>query len=164
MELDTGASLSVISEFTSYSFFRSCKLHPSSVSLKSYTGQEIVIRREIEVNVQYAEQKAVLPLLVVKRQGTSLLGRNSLEVLNLNWASIKALHSSSPLDSLISKHKKLFSTHLGTLKGISGKLLVERNAVPQFFKPCPVPYCLKEKVEKELNRLVDLKIITPVSF
>ena len=27
-----------------------------------------------------------------------------------------------------------------------------------------MPYCLKEKVEKELERLVDLKIITPVSF
>ena len=164
MELDTGASLSVISEFTYYSFFRSCKLQPSTVSLKSYTGQEIVIRGKNEVNVQYAEQKAVLPLLVVKGQGASFLGHNWLEILNLNWSSNKSLHSTSSLDSLISKHKKLFSTHLGTLNGISAKHLVEPNAVPQFFKPRPVPYCLKEKVEKELERLVDLKIITPVSF
>ena len=126
MKLDTGASLSVISEFTYYSFFRSCKVQPSTVSLKSYTGQKIVIRGEIEVNIQYAEQKAVLPLLVVKGQGASLLGHNWLEILNLNWSSIKSLHSALPLDSLISKHKKLFSTHLGTLNGISAKLMVEQ--------------------------------------
>ena len=27
-----------------------------------------------------------------------------------------------------------------------------------------MPYCLKEKVEKELDHLVDMNIITPVSF
>ena len=96
MKLDTGASLSVISEIT-YSFFRSCKLQPSSVSLKSYTGQDIIILGEIEVNVQYAGQEAVLPLLVVKGQGASLLGRNWLEVLNLDRPSIKALHCTMKL-------------------------------------------------------------------
>ena len=150
MELDTGERLylSLVKLLTIF-FFRSCKLQPSSVSLMSYTGQEIVIRGKIEVNVKYAEQKAVLPLLVVNGIGASLLDRNWLEVLNFNWSSIKALHLSSPLDSLISKHKKLFSTHLGTLQGISAKLLVEPNKVQWFFNSCPVPYCLKEKVEKD---------------
>ena len=158
MELDTGASISVISEVTYYSLFRACKVQPSSLSIKFYTGQEIVILGEIEVNVQYAGQEAVLPLVVVEGQGASLLGRNWLAVLNLNWPSIKALHFKSPLDSLIAKHKKLFSTHLGTLKGTSAKRFIESNAVPRFFKPRPVPYCLKEKVEKELDRLVDMNL------
>ena len=70
MALNKGASISVISEVT-YSLFRSYKLQPSSLSLKSYTGQEIVIRGEIEVNIKYAEQKAVLPLLLVKGGGAS---------------------------------------------------------------------------------------------
>ena len=44
------------------------------------------------------------------------------------------------------------------------QVLVEHNVVPRFFKPCLVPHCLKENVEKELDHLVDMKIITPVSF
>ena len=148
MELDTGASISVISEVTDYSLFRSCKLQPSSLSIKSYTGQEIVILGDIEVNVQYASQEAVLPLVVVEGQSASLLGRNWLAVLNLNWPSIKALHFKSPLDSLIAKHKKLFSTHLGTLKGTSAKLLIEPNAVPRFFNHALCHIVLRRRLKK----------------
>ena len=67
----------------------------------------------------------------------------------------------SPLDFLITKHKKLFSPYLGTLRGTSDKLVVEPNAIPQFVKPHTVPYCLKEKVGTEL---LDMNVITPVTF
>jgi transposase InsO family protein len=164
MELDTGASTSVISENTYFSFFRSHQLQPYDISLTSYTGQALVVLGKIDVTVRYSAQEATLPLIVVKGQGASLFGRNWLKVIKIDWPNINALCSTSSMATLRSKYIKVFSTQVGTLKGTSAKLMVDTSATPRFFKPRPVPYCLKEKVEKELNCLVEMQIIKPVSF
>ena len=39
----------------------------------------------IDVLVKYGNQETTLPLLVVKGEGPSLLGRNWLEKIQLNW-------------------------------------------------------------------------------
>ena len=41
---------------------------------------------------------------------------------------------------------------LGCLKGV--QFSVNNEACPKFFKPRPVPFVLREKVEAELERLV----------
>ena len=71
---------------------------------------------------------------------------------------------SSALDDLLQQHQNLFHDQLGTLKGFHARLAVDLTAQPCFFKPRPVPYVLKEKVEKELEPLQGLGIIKPVSF
>lgn len=42
----------------------------------------------MHVHVQYEDQVKDLPLLVVETEGPSLLGRNWLEKIHLNWAQI----------------------------------------------------------------------------
>ena len=71
---------------------------------------------------------------------------------------------SSALDNLLQQHENSFNDLLGTLKGFHDRLAVDPTAQHRFFKPRPVPYVLKESVEKELERLQNLGIITPVSF
>lgn len=44
-----------------------------------------------------------------------------------------------------------------------GTLHIDPEAKPKFFKACTLPFSLKEKVEKELERLEALGIITPVT-
>ena len=56
----------------------------------------------------------------------------------------------------------MFSDTLGLLQGTTAKLHVHPEATPKFFRARPVPYRLKDKVEKELNCLQMLGIISPV--
>ena len=107
MELDTGAATSLISEATYHKLFPDIYLHRSSpVFLKTYTGQELVVVGEAEVDVKYEQQTAHLPLLVVKGDGPSLLGRNWLKVIRLNWSEINAVarHQRGSLDFLLEKY------------------------------------------------------------
>ena len=53
---------------------------------------------------------------------------------------------------------------MGTLKGTKAKIYVDAQAKPTFFKPRSVPFVLREKVEKELERLINDDIIEPVTF
>ena len=66
MEVDTGASLSLISEETYRANFSSCFLQSTEVRLKTYSGEYITVLGSINVEVTYNHQRATLPLLVVK--------------------------------------------------------------------------------------------------
>ena len=61
-------------------------------------------------------------------------------------------------------HKDVFGEGLGTLKGTEAKIYVDPSAPPKFMKTRPVPYALKAKVAKELDRLQSEGIISPVVF
>ena len=76
MEVDTCASVSLISERTWRNLWRNGtpKLNPAKVILRSYSGESIKVLGEMEVTVQYQDQKKKLNLLVVTGGGTSLLG------------------------------------------------------------------------------------------
>lgn len=50
------------------------------------------------------------------------------------------------------------------LKGTSAKIYLKEEAQPHAFKPRPTSYFLRDKVEKELQRLQDQGIIQPVQF
>ena len=49
----------------------------------------------MDVGVKYGDQTVTLPLLVIKGEGPSLLGRNWLDVLKLDWHEIFWLHNAS---------------------------------------------------------------------
>ena len=50
------------------------------------------------------------------------------------------------------------------LEGIQVKIRVDKTVKPRFYKPRPVPYALKDKVEQELERLQRDGVIEPVRF
>ena len=91
MELDTGATLSVISEQTYHKLFPTGKaptLRNVTTQLTTYTGEAIEILGEIEVTVQYKGQEKKLNLLVVTGEGPSLLGRDWLTHIKLDWSQL----------------------------------------------------------------------------
>ena len=102
MEVDTGAALSLINEsvYKSSPFLNKLFLQSSTVQLRTYTGEEIAVTGELSVKVQSGLQVHTLPLLVVPGQGPSLLGRNWLLKLQLDWKSIFSLRSSTLQDVL----------------------------------------------------------------
>ena len=60
------------------------------------------------------------------------------------------------------KYKSVFSEQSGKVKGVQATLTLKENAQPKFCKARPVPYALKEKVEKELERHENEGIIQKV--
>ena len=58
----------------------------------------------------------------------SLFGRNWLKRIKLDWQIIKSFRINSPLDEVIDKHYRLFTSELGKLKGMEAKICVPSNA------------------------------------
>ena len=92
MEVDTGASLSIISEETYSSIFSTSELQHSDVKIHTYSGEYLPVLGSLDVAVRHNGQEAVLPLIVVKVKGPSLLGRNWLSTIRLDWHKICHMH------------------------------------------------------------------------
>ena len=162
MEVDTGASFSVISKQTYDNSFASYPLQKTSVKLKTYSGESLTMYGEFVPSIQYQDQKTELSLVVAGNDGPCLLGRNWLHSIRLDWNSLFHLADHRQNDLLV-KYSSVFSEGLGTLKGYKAKLYVKEDK-PIFCKARPVPYALRSHVEAELERLVQHKIIEPISF
>ena len=166
MKVDTGAAVSIVSEDTmnSLPFLKDLQLQPTSVRLRTYTGESVSVLGQLQVKVQHDTTQATMPLQVVKGAGTTLLGRDWLQKFRLDWKTIFKLHSSSSLQEILDSHKEVFSEKLGTLKDYKVKFYLEEQAKPHFFKPRPLPLALRDKVAAELDRLQAEGIIIPTRF
>ena len=58
----------------------------------------------------------------------------------------------------------MFKEELGTFRGPKVKIYIDQNAEPQFFKARSVPFAYKTLVEKELDRVIQDGMLTPVPF
>ena len=88
MEIDTGASVSILSESTfRHNWSRRSAPHPR-ITLRIYTSERIQLLGELDVAVRYDGQVAKLPILVVKENGPNLLGRDWVHKLKLDWTNI----------------------------------------------------------------------------
>lgn len=167
MEMDTGASLSVLNE-TTYQQIKAqtfaAPLQPTRCKLRTYTGENIQVLGTTEMKVLYGETQLYLPIHVVKCGGPNLMGRDWLSQFEVKLADINVVEPISPLASVLEEFADVFSDELGCLKGEPVQLGVPANAEPKFFKARSVPFLLKEKVEKELDRLQAQGIISPVKF
>ncbi|XP_034094911.1 uncharacterized protein K02A2.6-like [Gymnodraco acuticeps] len=101
------------------------RVDPYMVEVKLDSDPVNVVGAAI-VKVKYKHQRRYLPLIVVKGDGPSLLGRGWLEEINLSWKEIKLRHKSrvlkhlktedKSLQQVLSKHENVFKEELGTLK------------------------------------------------
>ena len=66
-------------------------------------------------------------------------------------------------NNIISRYKSVFDKELGTLKNVEVSLKIKADAIPKFCRARPIPYALKDRVEKELERLVTEGILKPIS-
>eukprot|EP00731_Ephydatia_muelleri_P014607 Em0008g327a len=114
MEVDTGALVSLISERT-WQDLCTPKLNPAKVILRSYSGESVKVLGEMELTVQYQDQKKKLNLLVVTGGGTSHLGCDWLQHLKLNWCELNHLQSAArlKLEDVLKKHADVFKEELG---------------------------------------------------
>lgn len=167
MEVDTGAAVSIVSETTFSSLqdgTSSLQLQPTTTRLRTYTGEPIHVKGSTVVKVDHFGQSLELPLIVSAGSGPALLGRDWLAALRLDWKTIFTVGNNLTLQKVLDAHKEVFKEGLGELKGVTAKIHVDRDVKPEFRKANKVPFAVREKVERELERLLSLGVIEPIEF
>ena len=159
MEVDTGSGKSIISEVTYRSLWAKSgpTIGPTAVRLKTYTGQCVDPVGQVTVQVEDSRGKqSSLPLVIAPGDGPPLLGRSWLPHVSVDWPK------SHVMNIRVEEFPNLFREELGTLTGVKVHLAVERDSEPRFFKPRSLPFALKQKVDLELDRLLEAGVISPV--
>ena len=164
MQVDTGASVSVINRGTHKRLFPEIPLRKSNAVLRTYTGEDIKVVGRFNTCVRYDDQEADVSLIVVEGSGPNLVGRDWLRKFRLKWSEICHIDSGTKHAPLLGQYREVFQEGLGTVKNVRAKLQVDPTETPKFFKSRPVPFALREKVEQELSHLQQEGIIEPVEF
>lgn len=174
MEVDTGAGVSIMSlkKFEELSLTETC-VQKTKAKLKSYTGEKLQTLGVCYVNVSYEGSRCKkLPLYIVKDDGPTLLGREWLYKIRLNWHKIFKVEQvarevkidNQKLKAAVKDFKEIFDGTHGKAANIKVQLQVKEDAKPIFYKPRPVPYALRQGVEDELKRLVEIGVLEKVDF
>ena len=95
----------------------------------------------MSVTVPYRDQAATLKLIVVAGEGPSLLGRDWLRVIRLDWQSLKMIRmtGSGSLIEILKKHKCILKKELGFVKDAPVKIHVD-EAQLRFYKARTLQY------------------------
>ena len=70
----------------------------------------------------------------------------------------------SEIERILSRYSVLFKDDLGCVEGIRAKIIVDPNEPPKFHRARTVPFAIREKIEKELDRLESQGVIESVRF
>ncbi|GFO41416.1 polyprotein [Plakobranchus ocellatus] len=125
----------------------------SSKNLKTYTGEKVDISGEAMVEVCDGARTLTLPIVVVKKGGPPLLGRNWLDPLNIALDLNTVDQGQPQLEQLLANFENVFSSSAGCLRDVKVKLYTAPGATPKFCTARQPPYALREAIEEELNRL-----------
>ena len=116
------------------------------------------------------------PLYVIAGDGVNLLGRNWLSEVKLDWAILfnrcneklnnipKTDDISEKLENLVKNYSEIFSSELGTTKGVITKVNIEANSQPKLMKARGVPLAMKKAVEAEIDRMEKDGILKSVPY
>ncbi|XP_060761945.1 uncharacterized protein K02A2.6-like [Neoarius graeffei] len=166
MQLDSGAAVTLVSEKVYQQALAHLPLQKCNLRLTTFTGDIIPLKGQVNVAVRYDTQRQTLPLVVVKGDRPALLGRNWLKKIRLNWTSIFAVEHKNDLEpevaALLQRYESVFHEGPGTIRGFKAHIKIKPEARSIFKKARPLPYALKETVEKELDRLEAMGIISKV--
>lgn len=168
MQVDSGAAYTLVNQGT-WARVRARsprrELRPLPNRLCTWNSSPVDVLGQTTVQVLYKDAKCDLNVIVARGPGPNLIGRNWFEalgiVLNVNLITEVEL---TVIDKVVGKHSDVFKDGLGTYKGDPVAIHLKPNATPKFLKARPVAYAIKDKVEKEIDRLVDEGVLRAVSF
>lgn len=72
------------------------KYHTWKQSLKTYSNQLVPVIGSAMVTVTYGGKSQDLPLWIMESNGPTLLGRNWLSMVNMDWDRLKVLTVPNP--------------------------------------------------------------------
>ena len=92
--------------------------------------------------MDYENQSKDLKLTIVPGNLPSLLGRDWLKDIKLNWKSLLVVKQDTTeqdkppdVEEILKPFEDVFKEELGLLKGTTVKIHVDKDSQPKFFKP-----------------------------
>lgn len=174
MEIDSGACASVVDQLFFYKFLSHVQLCHCNNSFLVLTGESIQVLGYASVGVTVGGVKRELILYIVKSNQSfkPLMGRNWINVLWPTWRNFFSITSNNQVNTMSnnilveisSKFPNIVQENNDSIKNFSADIVLEENSTPIFHKSYSLPYKSREVVEKELDRLVESKILEPVKY
>ena len=95
------------------------------------------------------------------------MGRDWQTKIRLDWGNLNRIDTDdhkSELERVLDNHADVFKDELGILQDVTAKIHIDEQAKPRFYRPRTVPYALRNKENKEIDRLTKNGIIEPVEL
>ena len=129
MELDTGAAVSVMSDQQWKIMTNGEPVKPyQGKPLRGYSGHEVKVVGQADVNVEYAGQQVQLPLLIVEGEHKpALFGRDWLAAVKLDWTMLHQLRSDTTAAGIVSKFPDVFREDVGCIRGYTAILCTSQH-------------------------------------
>lgn len=175
-EIDTGSPITAFSEnmFKQSTNLQKLNLEKTDRSFKAFNGNSIVPIGVLHTNVQFSGYNKNLQLFILPgTNSTPIIGRNWLRELNIIHVNndecsvnVNSLQPNSGCNETVAyfkeKYKDVFAEKIGLYKGKTFKLYLKPEAKPVFCKPRSVPLAMREKLERDLDRLEKANTIEPI--
>lgn len=166
-QIDSGSAVSLIPYKVYCCHFNEVPLSNTNKKLVSFTSDKIETCGVLQLPITYKNNIRTIDLYVVRDSSISLLGRDFIHMFNLELVPvIKTILSqdNSLLNNLVAEFPKVFSGELGEFNKYSVELHLKPDSKPIFFKARQAPFALKDKIDLEIDRLVQLGILKPVEY
>ncbi|GFT57430.1 transposon Tf2-9 polyprotein [Trichonephila clavipes] len=156
-ELDTEAAISCMNVNEFKKLCPDVAIKPTKLLLRNFDNSMITSAGQAVVQIQYKDQINTEIIYLVHTKVNAAFDREWLRNFQLDWSSIKGVRvencnsRTNKLNILLQKYEKIFSPDIGKLEKFCCRLQMKPNYKPVFFKPRPVPFALKERIETELK-------------
>ena len=182
MEFDSGSAISVVSSRVYKSCGLSClTLTPSSTTLKVANGQQTTVKGFAMVDVVLNDRSETQLQLFVADNFPCLFGRPWIErFFGENW--LQKLFNAQGVNTVDSgkkypddctrldqcrsvqelKSSEVFEPGLGLVKDVEARLVMKDEAKPIMLKARNLPYAVRDKVESELEAMVESGILSKI--
>lgn len=163
-EIDSGSAVTAIAEHTYRKYFSDVSLSLTKKRLFSYTGDSIACLGVAQLPVRYAEHTHTLSVYVVRDGGPPILGRDFISLFKLELLPVRYCKQTEDdtIKQLQAIYPSVFSDKLGQFNKFKVSLQLKENAKPIFIRARPIAFALRDKVDKEIDRLLTLGILKPV--
>lgn len=166
LEVDSGAAYTMIRESTAKEIWNGQIpiLSEPKVRLTTWTNSKVVLLGEALVDVRFKDMSKKLKVLIARGEGPNLLGRDWFPELKIELSGILHVRvDSGHVGSILDKYRNIFQPGLGKYTGPVVTIPLKPDAKPTFLKCRPIAFAVKDRVLKEIDRLVADEVLEPVS-
>ncbi|XP_077280521.1 uncharacterized protein LOC143907554, partial [Temnothorax americanus] len=170
MEIDSGAAMSVIPMKLKEKYFHNIIMYKPDIEFVNHDesiSKPVGMFKNVQIEANNCKLRT--DVYVIKSSSPPIIGRSWLEAINL-WPlykelelhSIKTTSNNKRLQAILSSHKRFFESNKSIFTKGNIKLELKEGVTPKYVKARSVPFALEKKIERELNRLVDERVLEPV--